>query len=78
MELNVIGYRIGDALPLIDKTIDRALVDGQLTLRIIHGFGSGRLREAIRGHLKMVPFVKRISSADERLGGGAVTVVKLR
>lgn len=76
-ELNVIGYRVDDAIPLIDKTIDRALVEGELTLRIIHGFGTGRLREAIREHLKGVSFVKSICSADPKSGGDAITVVDL-
>jgi len=76
-ELNVIGYRVDDAIPLIDKTIDRALVDGKLTLRIIHGFGTGRLRKAIREHLKGVSFVKSICSADPKSGGDAITVVEL-
>ncbi|OPX36693.1 MAG: hypothetical protein B1H12_06580 [Desulfobacteraceae bacterium 4484_190.2] len=76
-ELNVIGYRVDDAIPLIDKTIDRALVGGQMSLRIIHGFGTGRLREAIRSHLKGIPFVKGFSSADPKVGGGAITVVEL-
>jgi DNA mismatch repair protein MutS2 len=76
-ELNVVGYRIDDAIPLIDKTIDRALVDGELTLRIIHGFGTGRLRDAIRGHLKEVPYIKNVCSADSRSGGNAITIVEL-
>jgi len=76
-ELNVIGYRVDDAIPLIDKTIDRALVGGQMSLRIIHGFGTGRLREAIRSHLKGIPFVKGFSSADPKVGGGAITIVEL-
>lgn len=76
-ELNVIGYRIDDAIPMIDKKIDRALVEGELILRIIHGFGTGRLREAVRAHLKAVPYVKKICSADPRFGGDAVTVVEL-
>jgi DNA mismatch repair protein MutS2 len=76
-ELNVIGYRIDDAIPLIDKTIDRALVEGKLTLRIIHGFGTGRLRKAIRDHLKEFNYVKSICSADLKSGGDAVTIVEL-
>ena len=76
-ELNVIGYRVDNAIPLIDKTIDRALVEGELTLRIIHGFGTGRLRRAIREHLKGVSFVKSICSADQKSGGDAITVVEL-
>jgi len=76
-ELNVIGCKVDDAIPLIDRRIDRALVEGDLTLRIIHGFGTGRLRDAIRTHLKDVPFIKRITSADSRFGGEAITVVEL-
>ncbi len=76
-ELNVIGYRVEDAIPLIDKTLDRALVNGDLTLRIIHGFGTGRLREAIRSHLRTVPFVKSVCSGDVKYGGDAITVVEL-
>jgi DNA mismatch repair protein MutS2 len=57
--------------------MDRALVDGELTLRIIHGFGTGTLREAIRNHLKGVPFVKKVCSADPKTGGDAITVVEL-
>ncbi|UCF84385.1 MAG: Smr/MutS family protein, partial [Desulfobacteraceae bacterium] len=76
-ELNVVGYRADDAIPLIDRVIDRALVDGQLSLRIIHGFGTGRLREAIRSHLKELPFVKSFCSAEPRVGGGAITIVEL-
>ena len=76
-ELNLIGYRVDDAIPLIDKTIDRALVGGQISLKIIHGFGTGRLREAIRSHLKGIPFVKGFCSADPKVGGGAITIVEL-
>ena len=75
-ELNVIGYRLDDAIPLIDKTIDRALVEGESGLRIIHGFGSGRLREGIRAHLKEASFIRRLSGADLKSGGDAITVVE--
>lgn len=76
-ELNVIGYRVEEALPLIDKTIDRALVDGAANLRIIHGFGTGKLREAIRSHLQELAPVKAIAGSDHRSGGDAITEVTL-
>jgi DNA mismatch repair protein MutS2 len=78
LELNVIGYRVADAIPLIEKTLDRALVEGEGSLTIIHGYGTGRLRGAIRDHLEGLPFVKSVSRGDERRGGDAVTVVELR
>jgi DNA mismatch repair protein MutS2 len=76
-EINVIGYRVEDAIQLIDRTIDRALVDGELKLRIVHGFGTGRLREAIRAHLKGMSFVKNVCSGDPKFGGDAITFVEL-
>ncbi|HOP46072.1 MAG TPA: Smr/MutS family protein [Desulfobacteraceae bacterium] len=76
-ELNVIGYRVDDALALIDQSINRALIEGELTLKIIHGFGTGTLRKAIRDHLRNVPFIKNMSGADPRLGGEAITLIEL-
>jgi len=76
-EINLIGYRVAEALPLIDKMIDRARVEGELSLRIIHGYGTGKLRHAIREHLKGFSCVKRISGADSQSGGEAITIVDL-
>jgi DNA mismatch repair protein MutS2 len=76
-EINVIGYTVDDALPLIDRTIDYARIKGEISFRIIHGFGTGKLKKAIRAHLKGIPSVKNISSADAKLGGDAITVVEL-
>ncbi|MBN1830733.1 MAG: endonuclease MutS2 [Deltaproteobacteria bacterium] len=76
-EINLIGYRVADALPLIDKIIDKAMVEGELSLRIIHGYGTGQLRGAIREHLKSFSCVKKVSGADAQSGGDAITVVSL-
>ena len=76
-EINLIGCRVVDALPLIDKMIDGAMVCGELSLRIIHGHGTGILREAIREHLKGFSCVKRVHGVDSQSGGDAITVVEL-
>jgi DNA mismatch repair protein MutS2 len=76
-EINLIGYRVVDALSLIDNMIDRAMVEGDVSLKIIHGYGTGKLKEAIREHLKEFSCVKRISGADSQSGGEAITVVDL-
>lgn len=78
IELNIVGYRVPDAIDLLDRAIDRALVEGGLTLKIVHGFGTGRLREAVREHLREIPSVKTLAGADPRFGGEAVTVVELQ
>jgi DNA mismatch repair protein MutS2 len=76
-EINLIGYRVGDALPLIDKMIDRALVEGDGSLRIIHGYGTGKLKQAIREHLRALSCVKNIQGEDPQHGGEAITLVEL-
>jgi DNA mismatch repair protein MutS2 len=76
-ELNVVGYRVDDAIPLIDRAVDRALVEGELSLTIIHGYGTGRLRGAIRDHLRGMPFIKTVNSADPKLGGDGVTIAEI-
>ena len=77
-EINLIGRRVADALPMIDKMIDRAMIEGNLSLRIIHGHGTGKLKTAIRKHLKDFPGVRKFSAADPESGGEAITLVELR
>ncbi|MCX8116731.1 MAG: endonuclease MutS2 [Desulfobacterota bacterium] len=77
-ELNVIGLTIDEALPLVDKFIDQALLHGKEKVQIIHGIGSGRLRAAIQRYLNEHRGVRQVSPADLRHGGAGVTVVELR
>src|SRR6185436_17489810 len=78
LEVNVIGQRIDDALPEIEKRLDEALLNGAGRLRIIHGHGSGRLREAVREHFREHPSVAKLRAADAREGGNGATIVELR
>jgi DNA mismatch repair protein MutS2 len=77
-EINLVGYRVSEAIPLLNRMIDSALVEGKPSVRIVHGYGTGRLRNAIREHLRGLPCVKRISSADAQGGGDAITLVELQ
>ncbi len=77
-EINLIGYRVAEALPMIDKMIDKAVVEGEPSLKIIHGHGTGSLKRSIREHLKHFSCVKKICGADPQSGGDAITVVELR
>jgi len=76
-ELNLIGQRVDDALDESDKFLDRALLEGKQAVRIIHGFGTGRLRQAIREHLRKHPAVKSWRPGDENEGGDGATVAVL-
>jgi DNA mismatch repair protein MutS2 len=77
-ELNVIGLRVDEALPKVDKFLDDALVREYGRVHIIHGIGSGKLREAIQGHLKDHRWVKAFREGEFKEGGPAITVVELR
>ena len=76
-ELNLIGQRVDDALEESDKFLDRALLEGKQAVRIIHGFGTGALRKAVREHLRKHPAVKSWRPGDENEGGDGATVAVL-
>jgi len=75
--LNLIGQRVDDALEESDKFLDRALLEGKSAVRIIHGFGTGRLRTAIREHLRKHPAVKSWRPGAENEGGDGATIAVL-
>src|SRR5438093_4860671 len=76
-ELNLIGQRVDDALEESDKFLDRALLEGKQAARIIHGFGTGALRKAVREHLRNHPAVKSWRPGNENEGGDGATVAVL-
>jgi len=77
-QLNVIGLTVEDALPKVDKFIDQALLHGLEKIHIIHGVGSGRLREAIGKYLHGHQGVKGFAPGESMRGGRGITVVELR
>ena len=76
-ELNLIGHRVDEALDESDKFLDRALLEGKQAVRIIHGFGTGALRKAVREHLRKHPAVKSWRPGNENEGGDGATVAVL-
>ncbi len=77
IELDLRGHRADDALAELDRYLDAAFYAGLPFVRIIHGKGTGRLREAVRQALKEHPYVKSSESGGEKEGGEGVTVAKL-
>lgn len=75
-ELDVRGERVNDAIEKVMHYVDDAIMLGISSVRIIHGKGTGALREEIQKYLRTVPGVE--SAADEHIqfGGSGVTVVK--
>ncbi len=77
-EVYLLGKRVDEALPEIEKAIDTALLCGLKQIRIVHGLGTGRLRAAIWDHLKTLPQVAEFTEASQYEGGQGVTIVKIR
>lgn len=77
-ELNLIGLTVEEALPLIDKYLDDCALSKLSSVRIVHGKGTGKLRQGIHTFLKKNPHVKsyRIGTFGE--GEMGVTVVELK
>tara|TARA_B100001123_G_C15332920_1_gene1031846 strand:+ start:1371 stop:3866 length:2496 start_codon:yes stop_codon:yes gene_type:complete len=77
-DLNVIGCNVEEAQETIEKHLDRAILQEQQRIRIIHGHGTGRLRRSIGDLLKRHPQVVRFTPAPPEQGGSAVTLVDLK
>jgi DNA mismatch repair protein MutS2 len=73
-ELSLRGATVAEALPLVEKYLDQAFMQGLPQVRIIHGIGSGRLRESIAELLGQHPLVRRFQAGD---AGGGTTIVEL-
>jgi DNA mismatch repair protein MutS2 len=76
-ELNLIGQRVDEAIDESDKFLDRSLMEGKQAVRIIHGFGTGALRKALREHLRKHPAVKSWRPGGENEGGDGATIAVL-
>ena len=77
-EVNVIGQHVDDAIDAVDKALDGALLSGAARLRVVHGHGTGRLREAVREHFRRHGSVASLRAADAREGGNGATILELR
>lgn len=77
-ELNVIGLTVQEALTEIDPFIDSALVSGLEEIKIVHGFGSGRLRKGIHEYLRTHRGVDSFRLGAYGEGEAGVTIVRLK
>ena len=75
-ELDIRGERLSDALDIVTHYIDDAIMLNVSSVRIIHGKGTGVLREEIQKYLRTIPGLT-VSDEDIRNGGTGVTIVKL-
>ncbi len=73
-QLNIMGMRVEEALRELDTFIDRAVVQGMPSVKIVHGIGTGRLMQAVRSHLSDSGYSAKVHGDEKNAG---VTIVEL-
>jgi DNA mismatch repair protein MutS2 len=76
-QIEVRGQTLDEALPAIEKFLDDGFRAGMPRLRVVHGKGTGKMRNAVRQMLAKHPLVKGFEFAEPRDGGEGVTVVEM-
>jgi DNA mismatch repair protein MutS2 len=77
-ELLLVGNTVDQALDRLEKFLDETLLGEQRSVRVIHGFGTGRLKEAVVEYLHKHPLVTDVRTASPQEGGGGVTIAELK
>ncbi len=77
LEYDMRGQMVEEGLAGLERYLDAAYLAGLPWVRIIHGKGTGKLRQAVREFLRANPAVTSLESGKEGEGGDGVTVVKL-
>ena len=75
--LDLRGTRADDAIEQVEQFLDRASLDGRTPVFVIHGFGTGALRKAVRAYLERSPYVRRWRPGATNQGGDGVVIVDL-
>ncbi|MBI3173766.1 MAG: endonuclease MutS2 [Chloroflexi bacterium] len=78
IELDLRGQMADDALDKLDRYLEQAYLTGLLWVRIIHGKGTGKLRQAVRDMLRGHAYVSSYEEGGDKEGGAGVTVAKLK
>ena len=77
-EVHVIGQRLDEAIEAVEKALDQAILSGASSLRVVHGHGTGRLRDGIRKQFREHRAVERLRAGDRTEGGNGATILELR
>lgn len=78
IEIDLRGYRAEEISPILEKYVHDAYLSGLPWVRIIHGKGTGALRQVVREELRSHPVVERSAAAGSNEGGDGATVAHLR
>ena len=77
-EINLLGKTVDEALSVLDKYLDDAYLAHLPNVRVVHGKGTGALRNAVHGHLKRLKYVKEYRLGEYGEGDSGVTIVTFK
>lgn len=77
-ECNLIGKTVDEAIAVLDKYLDDAYLSHMSSVRIVHGKGTGTLRQAVQNHLKRCKYVKSFRSGEYGEGDAGVTIAEFK
>lgn len=77
-EINLLGKTVDEALALLDKYLDDAYLAHLPSVRIVHGKGTGALRNAVQGHLKRCKYIKSYRLGELGEGDAGVTIAEFK
>ncbi len=77
-EINLIGMTVDEALAHLDKYLDDAYLAHMPSVRIVHGKGTGKLRDAVQRHLKRCKYVKTYRMGEFGEGDAGVTIAEFK
>ena len=77
-EINLIGKTTDEAIALLDKYLDDAYLAHIPSVRIVHGKGTGALRNAVQAHLKRLKYVKSFHLGEYGEGDAGVTIAEFK
>lgn len=78
MEINLLGKTVDEAIAELDKYLDDAYLSHAPSVRIVHGKGTGALRQAVQKHLKRVSYVKSFHLGEYDEGDAGVTIAEFK
>lgn len=77
-EINLLGKTVDEALSELDKYLDDAYLAHLPSVRVVHGKGTGALRNAVHSHLKRLKYVKEYRLGEYGEGDAGVTIVTFK
>ena len=73
-EINLLGMTVDEAIPTLDKYLDDAYLAHLPSVRIVHGKGTGALRNAVQNHLKRIKYIASYRLGEYGEGDAGVTI----